>query len=408
MAKQKDGSKKEFKFTEISKIFDDLAKSTSLIVERDLSKKETISTGIYILNAVISGSLFGGVKPGIITFGGDSGTGKSYIAYTVCAQAQKAGYSILYIDTEFAIEKIDLTKYGMDISEEKLTLLRTNKIEDITFAVNKYLEQLREIKKAGDEIPKTMIVLDSIGQLSSNQELNNILDVKIKADMQKAKATSVLFRSITSDIAWLDIPMICLNQTYETMDLFPQTIMKSGKQLYYSSYAIFFLTKSKLKEEEFIDELSTGQTGITVKLKAYKNRAAKPKTVTIDISHENATNPYVSLDAFCKPEWFDRIGIAQGKMDVDKKTGEMKFTPGGNRWYVRHLGKSVTTRQLFTAEVFTPEVLKNMEPIVNEYFRYKSVDEIDAIEKQFNEFVEESDQFGNIDLEDMDGSDLFS
>jgi hypothetical protein len=40
-------------------------------------------------------------------------------------------------------------------------------------------------------------------------------------------------------------------------------------------------------------------------------------------------------------------------MEVDKKTGEMNFIPGGNRWYVQHLDKSFTTKQLFNSEIFT-------------------------------------------------------
>ena len=115
-------------------------------------------------------------------------------------------------------------------------------------------------------------------------------------------------------------------------------------------------------------------------------------------------NPYTGLDAFCRPEYMEQIGIAKGKMEVDKKTGEMNFIPGGNRWYVNHLNKSVTTKQLFSSEVFTTEVLEKMAPIVNDYFRFKSLDEIEQVEKQFSEVMgdEEDDTNGFTDAADAD------
>ena len=116
-------------------------------------------------------------------------------------------------------------------------------------------------------------------------------------------------------------------------------------------------------------------------------------------------NPFTGLDAFCRPEYFEKIGIAQGKMEVDKKTGEMTFTPGGNRWYINHLNKSVTTKQLFTQEIFTMEVLEKMAPIVNDYFRFKSLEEIEQVEKEFNEIIEED----NIpDSDEFDAGDFFN
>jgi hypothetical protein len=150
------------------------------------------------------------------------------------------------------------------------------------------------------------------------------------------------------------------------------------------------MSKSKLKTGEE-DDMDLGASGISVLFKTAKNRLAKPKKIRFDISFAHGMNPYTGLDAFCRPEFFEQIGIAKGKMEVDKKTGEMTFTPGGLRWYVRHLGKSVTTKQLFTQEIFTQEVLESMAPIVNDYFRFKSLDEIEETEKEFEKMMGEDD-----------------
>ena len=202
--------------------------------------------------------------------------------------------------------------------------------------------------------------------------------------------------------------MVCCNHTYLSQDLFPKEISKGGMGLVYSASVLGFLSKSKLKDGNE-DEMDLGQSGISVLFKTQKNRLAKPKKIRFDISFLNGLNKYSGLDAFCRPEYFNQIGIAKGKMEVNKATGEMTFTPGGNRWYIDHLNKSVTTKQLFTQEVFTTEVLNKMAPIVNDYFRFKSLDEIEEVENEFNKIVgdeEEDDTNGFTDTSDAE--DLFS
>jgi len=252
-----------------------------------------------------------------------------------------------------------------------------------------------------------MIVLDSLGQMASNKEKADLLKGEVKQDMTKAKAIGSMFRSINTDLGFLDIPMIVCNHTYLTMDLFPQAVMKGGNGLLYSASVIGFMTKSKLKTGEE-DDMDLGSSGITVLFKTQKNRLAKPKKIRFDISFANGMNPFTGLDAFCRAEYMDQIGIAQGKMDVDKKTGAMTFVPGGNRWYVDHLGKSIPTKQLFSSDVFTPEVLKRMEPIVNDYFRFKSLDEIEEVEKKFNEVMGDDDEENDGFVDSADADDLFS
>jgi hypothetical protein len=154
------------------------------------------------------------------------------------------------------------------------------------------------------------------------------------------------------------------------------------------------------------DEMDLGQSGISVLFKTQKNRLAKPKKIRFDISFATGLYKYSGLENFCRPEYFSQIGIAQGKMEVDKKTGEMTFTPGGNRWYINHLNKSVTTKQLFTQEIFTIEVLEKMAPIVNDYFRFKSLDEIEQVEKEFNNIIEEEDNI--LDSDDFDAGEFFN
>jgi RecA/RadA recombinase len=409
MAKQTGKEVKKFEFSKIGSILDNIAKSVPIQVEKEIKEKKFISTGVYIVDAAMSGRLLnGGVATNRISvFAGESGAGKSFLAYSCAKNAQKAGYSVIYIDTEQAVDLEDLPKFGVSNDLENFRLVRSNKVEDINITLTQLVDELKEQKLAGYELPKLMIVLDSLGQMASNKEKADLLKGDIKQDMTKAKAIGSMFRSINNDLGYLDIPMIVCNHTYLTMDLFPQAVMKGGLALLYSASVIGFMTKSKYKDGTE-DDMDLGASGITVLFKTQKNRLAKPKKIRFDISFANGMNPYTGLDAFCRPEYFEKIGIAQGKMEVDKKTGEMLFVPGGNRWYINHLNKSVTTKQLFTSEVFTQEVLERMAPIVNDYFRFKSLDEIEETEKQFNEIVGADEEIEAPDSDSFDAGDFFN
>ena len=398
---------KRFEFSKVGNILDNIAKSIPIQIEKEVKEKTFITTGVYLLDAALSGKLLGGgiASNRITAFAGESGAGKSFIAYSVSKHAQKAGYSVIYIDTEQAIDLEDLPKFGIDNSLDKFRLIRSNKVEDVNILLTQLIDDLKEQKMAGFEMPKLMIVLDSLGQMASNKEKADLLKGDIKQDMTKAKALGSMFRSINTDLGYLDIPMIVCNHTYLTLDLFPQERLKGGNGLLYSASVIGFMSKSKLKTGDE-DDMDLGQSGISVLFKTSKNRMAKPKKIRFDISFAHGMNPYTGLDAFCRPEFFEQIGIAKGKEEVDKKTGEITFTPGGNRWYVRHLGKSVTTKQLFTQEIFAQDVLDAMAPIVNDYFRFKSLDEIEETEKEFEKMMGDEDD-DNDGYVDSDAADLF-
>ena len=395
MAKQAKEIKK-FEISKIGGILDNIAKSVPIVVEKEIKEKTFISTGVYLLDAALSGKLLGGgiATNRITAFAGESGSGKSFLCYSCVKQAQKLGYFVIYIDTEQAIDLEDFPKFGVDNSLEKLRLIRSNKVEDVNITLTQLVDELKQQKLAGYEIPKIMLVLDSLGQMASNKEKEDLLKGDIKQDMTKAKALGSMFRSINTDLGYLDIPLLVANHTYLTLDLYPQEKLRGGNGLLYSASVIGFMSKSKLKDGNE-DDMDLGQSGITVLFKTAKNRMAKPKKIRFDISFVNGMNPYTGLDGFCRPEFFEEVGIAKGKMEVDKKTGEMTFTPGGLRWYIRHLGKSVTTKQLFTPEIFTEDVLNSMAPIINDYFRFKSLDEIEQVEKEFEQIVGSDDEDNN-------------
>lgn len=181
----------------------------------------------------------------------------------------------------------------------------------------------------------------------------------------------------------------------------------------YNASIILMISKAKLKTGEE-DELDLGQSGIIVTAKTAKNRLAKPKKVKFEISFNSGANPYKGLENWCTIENFDKVGIAKGKPEmvdvVDEESGEVVGTkpgikPGGIRWYVRHLDKSIFTKQLHTSKVFTPEVLEALAPIMKEYFSYNSADEAENAEIEAEAAEAEYDTHSNI--EDVDADELF-
>jgi RecA/RadA recombinase len=206
MAKKKG----KFSFNDIVGLTDGLIKKTAITREtlKTAQQRTMLGTGIYVLNAAISGDIYGGIPDNRISvFAGESGVGKSFLCFNICRKAQEEGYSIIYIDTEFAIELDQLPNYGIDISEDKFMLIRNNVIEDLKIFTTQLLDNLKEQKDAGNEIDKFLIVLDSVGQLGSRKEVEDAKSGKEKADFTKSKAIASYFRIINSDIgyAWYTV-----------------------------------------------------------------------------------------------------------------------------------------------------------------------------------------------------------
>ena len=147
MAKASKESKK-FEFSKVGSILDNIAKSLPIQIEKEVKEKKFISTGCYILDAALSARLLGGgVATNRITcFAGESGAGKSFLAYSVSKSAQKAGYHVIYIDTEQAIDLEDLPKFGVDNSLETFRLIRSNKVEDVNMLLTQLLDELKTQK----------------------------------------------------------------------------------------------------------------------------------------------------------------------------------------------------------------------------------------------------------------------
>ena len=371
---------KEFSFLDLDKELSKISgfETGSILAENSFSEvDEWIPTGNYLLNAQLSGTLFGGI-PNTRSLGlmGDPGTGKSFVCLNVAREAQKKGYDVIYCDTEGAIDKSSAIKFGIDANKVRYQPIKTV-TEFQTFVAN-LLELVKKAKASGAN-PKILLILDSLGMLSTDKELRDAIEGKNAADMgAKAKELRKLFRVITLDLTAAKIPLVCTNHVYAGGGYIPTKESSGGDGPIFAMSVISFLSKGQLKEGN-----STTKTGIIVTSNLKKSRFTIPEPVKFHISFLNGMNPYVGLQDFVS---WDACGIGRGKFEeVENAKGEkeMVFTPSESaqaRWAVKHLGKTITSSQFFTAEVFTEDVLRQLdENVIKKHFILPSIGTNDEI-----------------------------
>lgn len=170
---------------------------------------EYIPTGNYILNAQLSGSIFGGYpNTRSIGIAGDSGAGKTFLCLNAVRELQNKGYYVFYIDTEGAIDRSDYIKFGVDL--EKLKYLRMGLISEVKFFINDFIETMRDNPGL-----KCAMFVDSVGMLDTDKSKRDMDAGKNAADMGlRSKELRALFKSFTLDLSNLRVPFIFTNHTY--------------------------------------------------------------------------------------------------------------------------------------------------------------------------------------------------
>ena len=352
-------AKKEFSFAELDKQLSKIdGFEMGSILENNMFSEVTdwIPTGNYLLNAQLSGTLFGGIANNrSMGIAGDPQTGKSFLCMNIVREAQKKDYDVIYCDTEGAIDKSSAKKFGIDANKVRYQPIKT--ITDFKIFVANLIQKVKEYRKDGFE-PKIALVLDSLGMLTTDKESGDALKGKSAMDMGiRSKEMRSLFRVITLDLTGVRIPLICTNHTTtgNIGGFMPTKEAAGGDGPIFSMSNVIMLSKAQLKEGS-----DNTRTGIIVTSTPKKARFTRPYPVKFHISFMNGMNPYVGLQDFVS---WDICGIERGKLEVDKKTGEVEFTPNASstRWAIKHLGKTVTSSQLFSGTIFTDEVLKMID-----------------------------------------------
>ena len=202
-----------------------------------------VDTGSYILNALVSGDIYGGIPSNKITaLAGETATGKTFFALGMVKQflSDNPSGGVLYFESESALTKDMIESRGID--SKRMIILPVTTIQEFTHQAVKIVENHTEDKPI-------MMCLDSLGMLSTTKEVGDITEGKETKDMTRAQLVKGCFRVLTLKLGKAGIPLLVTNHTYKQVGtMFPQDVMGGGSGLQYAASTIIFLSKRKEKE----------------------------------------------------------------------------------------------------------------------------------------------------------------
>ena len=267
----------------------DKLKKNSKISQTDIlsdskffTEQDMVQTDVPMVNVALSGSISGGITPGMTVLAGPSKHFKTSFALLMASAflKEKKDGVILFYDSEFGSPQSYFEEFDVDTDRVLHTPIAN--VEQLKFDLVNQLEQLtRE--------DNVMIVIDSIGNLASKKELEDALNEKSVADMSRAKALKGLFRMVTPYLTMKNIPLIAVNHTYKEIGLFPKDVVGGGTGIYYSADNIWILGRQQ-------DKQGTEIKGYHFVINVDKSRYVKEKSkIPISVSWEGGVQRYSGL-----------------------------------------------------------------------------------------------------------------
>jgi len=304
-------------------IMDKLKKNSKVKLTQVLSDSkffnevEMIPTDVPMMNVALSGSIDGGLSPGLTVLAGPSKHFKTSFALIMASSYLKKYEDavLLFYDSEFGSPQSYFENFDIDTNRVLHTPI-TN-VEELKFDMIAQLEGLER----GD---KVIIVIDSVGNLASKKELEDAVNEKSVADMSRAKALKGLFRMCTPYLNMKSIPMIAVNHTYKEIGLFPKDVVSGGTGIYYSADNIWILGRRQ-------DKQGTEIKGYHFVINVEKSRFVKEKSqIPISVSWDGGVQKWSGLldiailgDFVAKPSngWYQQVNQDTGEL-IDPKVRE--------------------------------------------------------------------------------------
>jgi RecA/RadA recombinase len=317
---------------------------TQLAADIDETEKY-VDTGSYIFNALVSGSVFGGVSGNKITaIAGESSTGKTFFSLAVVKNfldINPDGYC-LYFDTEAAITKSLLESRGVDT--DRTVVVNVVTIEEFRTKALKAVDIY--LKKPVEERKPCIFVLDSLGMLSTEKEITDALNDKQVRDMTKSQLVKGAFRMLTLKLGQANVPLIVTNHTYDVIGAYvPTKEMGGGSGLKYAASTIIYLSKKKEKD-------GTEVVGNIIKAKTAKSRLSKEnKDVEVRLYYdERGLDRYYGL-------------LELGEIGGLWKNVAGRYEINGKKLYAKEILKNPD-------QYFTEEVMQQLDEIAQKEFSY--------------------------------------
>ena len=304
-----------------------------------------IDTGSHIFNALLSGSIYGGLPSNKITaIAGESATGKTYFVMGMVKSFLDANpdAGCLYFESESAITKQMVIDRGID--PERMVIVPVTTVQEFRTQALKVLD--RYMQQDVDIRRPLFLCLDSLGMLSTTKEVEDTAEGKETRDMTRAQVLKAAFRVLTLKLSKAKVPMVVTNHTYDVVgSMFPTKEMGGGSGLKYAASSIVYLSKKKEKD-------GTEVIGNIVHCKTHKSRlTVENKMVDVRLTYDKGLDKYYGL-----------LDLAE-KYDILKKVSTRYELPDGSKQY----GKTIMNDP---EKYFTKEIMDKLEEAANKEFRY--------------------------------------
>ncbi len=299
-----------------------------------------VDTGSYILNALVSGDIYGGIPSNKITaLAGETATGKTFFALGMVKQflTDNPSGGVLYFESESALTKDMIEERGID--SKRMIILPVTTIQEFTHQAVKIVENHTEDKPI-------MMVLDSLGMLSTTKEVTDITEGKETKDMTRAQLVKGCFRVLTLKLGKAGIPLLVTNHTYKQMGtMFPTDVMGGGSGLQYAASTIIFLSKRK-------EKVGTDVIGNIIHCKNFKSRLTKEnKMVDVLLTYDEGLSRYYGL-----------LELAE-KYGIINKVSTRYEMPDGTKIF----GKQILSDP---EKYFTADIMEKLEEAADKEFLY--------------------------------------
>ena len=302
-----------------------------------------IDTGSYIFNALLSGSIYGGLPANKITaLAGESATGKTFFLMGIVKNFLDSNpdAGVIYFESESAITKQMVIDRGID--PERMVILPVTTVQEFRTQSLKVLDSY--LMKA-DKRPMLMC-LDSLGMLSTTKEVEDTSSGKETRDMTRAQVLKAAFRVLTLKLGKAKIPMVITNHTYDVVgSMFPTKEMGGGSGLKYAASSIVYLSKKKEKD-------GTEVIGNIIHCKNHKSRLTQEnKMVDVRLTYNKGLDKYYGL-----------LDLAL-KYNMFKQVSTRIELPDGTKQYAKTINNE-------PEKYFTKDVMDLLEEASAKEFKY--------------------------------------
>jgi len=304
-----------------------------------------IDTGSYIFNALLGGSIHRGLPSNKITaIAGESATGKTFFVLGMCKNFldKNPDGGVIFFESESAVTKDIVEERGIDSSRMVImpvTTVQEFRHQSLT-VLDKYIEQNVKERKP------LLLVLDSLGMLSTTKEMEDTQAGKETKDMTRAQIVKAAFRVLTLKLGKAKVPLIITNHTYDVIgSMFPQKEMGGGSGLKYAASSIVYLSKRKEKD-------GTEIVGNIIHCKNYKSRLTKEnKVVDVRLTYDKGLDRYYGL-----------LDLAL-KHNIFKQVSTRIELPDGSKTFGKTINNDPT-------KYFTKEILEQLDGVCSKEFKY--------------------------------------